>query len=68
MAKDFLQDHGVHFTDIDVSVDNVRRAEMVELTGQLGVPVIRIDEEGKEPIVMVGFDPNLLAKSAGIAA
>ncbi len=60
-AKEFLTSHGIHFVDIDVSQDQVRRAEMVEMTGQLGVPVIRVDEEGKDPVVMVGFDQNLLA-------
>jgi hypothetical protein len=35
---------------------------MVEMTGQLGVPVIRIGDE-----VMIGFNPAQMAKTLGIA-
>ncbi len=55
MAKDFLQEHGVEFTEIDVSVDQQKAQEMVEKTGQMGVPVIIINKDGKEEI-LVGFD------------
>jgi glutaredoxin 3 len=50
-AKKFLDDRGVHFTDIDVSRDRQAAEEMVRLTGQMGVPVIVIDGE-----VIVGFN------------
>ena len=39
-----------------------KRKEMVEMTGQLGVPVIRIGEE-----VMVGFNQAQLAKILEVA-
>ena len=51
MAKDYFASRGVSFQDFDVSVDEVARKEMVELSGQLGVPVIVINGE-----VIVGFD------------
>jgi hypothetical protein len=35
---------------------------MVEMTGQLGVPVIKIGDE-----VMVGFNPDQMAKLLGVA-
>jgi len=52
-AKDFFTEHNVAFTDHDVAVDLERRAEMVDLTGQMGVPVIRIGDD-----VVVGFDED----------
>ena len=50
-AKEFLQQHGVRFRDIDVSTDQVAANEMVRKSGQQGVPVITVDNE-----VIVGFD------------
>jgi len=50
-AKDFFTANGVDFEDSDVSVDDVKRNEMIEKTGQMGVPVIIIDDQ-----VVVGFD------------
>lgn len=63
MAKDFLKEHGVAFTDYDVQNDLEKRQEMIEKSGQMGVPVIDVDGE-----VMVGFDRERLAALAGVAA
>jgi len=51
MAKDFLKDNKVEFENINVSDDREAAQEMVEKSGQMGVPVIIIGEE-----VIVGFD------------
>ena len=50
-AKDFFTAHNISFTDYDVAVDAEKRKEMVDLTGQMGVPVIHIGDD-----VVVGFD------------
>lgn len=50
-AKDFFAANNVAFTDVDVAADVEKRQEMVEMTGQMGVPVIRIGDD-----VIVGFD------------
>jgi glutaredoxin 3 len=50
-AKDYLKDKGVQFSDFNVAEDQAKLQEMVQLTGQRGVPVIRIGDE-----VIVGFD------------
>jgi glutaredoxin-like YruB-family protein len=49
--KTYLKERDIDFKDIDVAVDEKAREEMVEKTGQLGVPVINIDGE-----FVVGFD------------
>ena len=67
-AKDFLTDHNTAFTDVDVSTDIDLKRKVVEMTGQMGVPVIVIEEEGQEPDIMVGFSQSLLASKLGIAA
>lgn len=50
-AKDFFNANNVEFTDYDVASDTEKRQEMIEMTGQMGVPVIRIGDD-----VVVGFD------------
>jgi glutaredoxin len=63
MAKDFLSEHNVPFTDYDVQNDLEKRAEMAQKSGGMAVPVIDVDGH-----VMVGFDRDKLAELAGIAA
>jgi glutaredoxin 3 len=63
MAKEFFTEHNVPFTNYDVSVDADKRNEMIQLTGQLGVPVIVLDGS-----VMVGYDKDKLATKLGIEA
>lgn len=61
VAKEFLSSHNVPFTDVDVSVDATAREEMVQKSGQLGVPVFDIDGQ-----IVVGYNEQLLSKVAGI--
>lgn len=51
LAKDFFDQNGVEVEVFDVSIDEVKRNEMVEKSGQMGVPVIDINGE-----IVVGFD------------
>lgn len=55
-AKDFLKENGVAFEDVDVSRDHARAMEMVNKSGQMGVPVI--DVAGQ---IVVGFRPDVLS-------
>lgn len=57
IAKDWLTERNIPFVDYNVGENVERRKEMMELTGQLGVPVIKIGDE-----VMVGFNPEQMAK------
>lgn len=56
-AKEYLSQKGVAYTDYDVGVDREKAREMVQKSGQMGVPVIIIDNE-----IVVGFNQNLLDK------
>ena len=62
-AKEFFKQHNVAFDVIDVAADTTKRAEMIEKSGQMGVPVIVIDDE-----VVVGFDKMRLSELLGITA
>jgi glutaredoxin 3 len=50
-AKEFFTEHNVAYTEHDVAADTEKRAEMIDMTGQMGVPVIRIGDD-----VIIGFD------------
>ena len=54
-AKDFFDANKVKYTDYNVASDLQKRKEMVEKSGQLGVPVITIGSE-----TVVGFDEEKL--------
>jgi len=54
-AKDYLRQRGVEFTEYDVSVDRDAAEEMVAKSGQMGVPVIAIDDQ-----IVIGFDRTRL--------
>jgi glutaredoxin-like YruB-family protein len=59
-AKAFFDENNVRYTDVNVAEDAAQRQEMIELTGQMGVPVIRIDDD-----VVVGFDEGKLKELVG---
>ncbi|MCF7815990.1 MAG: glutaredoxin family protein [Candidatus Pacebacteria bacterium] len=59
-AKAFFDENNVVYTDSNVAEDLEKRKEMVDLTGQMGVPVIRVDDE-----VIVGFDEAKLRELLG---
>ena len=50
-AKEYLKSKNIDFQNIDVSSDEQATEEMVKFSGQMGVPVIVIDNN-----VVVGFD------------
>ena len=63
MAKEFFTANNVSFINYNVGVDTIKRKEMFEKSGQMGVPVIVIDD--KE--LIVGFDKNKLSNLLGVS-
>lgn len=59
--KEWLKQHKIKFEERDVSKDSRAAQEMIEKSGQMGVPVIEID--GK---IVVGFDVKALKKLLNI--
>jgi len=57
MAKEFLSRKGVEYVERNVAQDQQARQDMVNKTGQYGVPVIVVDDEA-----IVGFDQAKLEK------
>lgn len=67
VTKQFLQEHGVPYTEIDVGSDPEKAREMIQKSGQMGVPVIVIGE-GEEEQLIVGFDKARIAAALGIGS
>ena len=63
MAKEYFKENNVAFTDYNVAADAGKRQEMMEKSGQLGVPVIQIDNE-----LIVGFNKPVISKALGLSA
>ena len=56
-AKDYLSRKGIHYVDYNVAENKDKAKEMIQKSGQMGVPVIIVDNE-----IMVGFNQALLDK------
>jgi glutaredoxin 3 len=57
MAKDFLKEKNISYTEYDVASNIEKRKEMMDKTGQMGVPVIDIEGE-----IIIGFDKPQIVK------
>lgn len=55
--KNFLKERNIQFEDIDVSQNEIAQKEMIEKSGQYGVPVVDIDGE-----IIIGFDQDKIKK------
>ena len=64
-AKEFFDANNVEYKEVDVSVDSEAASEMVQKSGQMGVPVITVEKDGKEELV-VGFDRAKLSELLGV--
>jgi glutaredoxin 3 len=54
-AKHFLEENKVEFDVIDVSEDREAAIDVVNKTGQMSIPIIKIDDE-----YLVGFNKDAL--------
>jgi len=61
MAKAYFKENSIEYKEVDVASDLKARQEMIEKSGQIGVPVI--DVGGK---IVVGFDKGRLSDLLGI--
>jgi glutaredoxin 3 len=57
VAKDYFKEHGIDYTEYNVGTDAEKRQEMIDITHQLGVPVIVVGDTA-----MVGFQESKVAE------
>ena len=61
MAKAYFKEHNVQYTEYNVGRDAEKRQEMINMTHQLGVPVIVVGDTA-----MVGFQESKVAELLGM--
>lgn len=61
MAKEFFKDNNISYTEHDVASDQEKRAEMIDMSGQMGVPVIVIGDD-----LIIGFDEPKVKEILGM--
>jgi len=66
MLKDYLKGKKVSFEDINVAEDEAAANEMVEKSGQMGVPVAIITTDSGQEKVIIGFDKSQINQILGI--
>jgi len=60
-TKQFLKENNIIFEDLDVSTNQQAVEEVIQKSGQMGVPVL--DIEGQ---IIVGFDRERIKQELGI--
>jgi glutaredoxin len=63
MAKDFFQRNKVEYQEFDVGVDLAKRKEMIDKSGQMGVPVIMVGDD-----MVIGFNKPKLEQLLNVTA
>ena len=67
MAKEYFTANNVAYENIDVTANNYEKVpELMDISGQQGVPVIVIGE-GEKRQVIVGFDKPKVAAALGLS-
>jgi len=61
MAKEFFTENKVEFVEYNVAENTEKRTEMVEKSGQMGVPVIFIGDE-----MIIGFNEPKIRELLGL--
>ena len=61
MAKEFFKENNVSYESFDVASDMEKRTEMLERSGQMGVPVIIIGNN-----LIIGFNKPKISELLGI--
>ena len=56
MAKEFFKEKNISYTEYTVASDAEKRAEMIDRSGQMGVPVIQIGDN-----IVIGFDQKAIS-------
>lgn len=62
MAKEYFKENNIAYTEHDVAADMEQRKIMIDKSGQMGVPVIQIDND-----LVVGFNKPVVASLLGLA-
>lgn len=65
--KQFLDEKGVKYEDVNVEEDQAAAEEMVKLSGQMGVPFTTITKDDGSVVGQVGYDQHWLTDQLQLA-
>jgi glutaredoxin 3 len=60
-AKEFFKKHNIQYVEHNVAADAEKRAEMIDISGQMGVPVIQIDDN-----IVIGYNEKAFHELLGV--
>lgn len=60
-TKEFFKENNIEYTNYNVAEDPEKRKEMIEKSGQMGVPVVFVGNE-----MVIGFDEERLRELLGL--
>jgi glutaredoxin 3 len=63
MSKELFKANSIPYTEHNVAADMEKRQEMIDKSGQMGVPVIFVGDE-----MIIGFDKKRLDAALGLGA
>jgi glutaredoxin 3 len=67
MLKSYLHSKGFPYEEKHIDQDRVFAQELLDKSQQMGVPFTIIEEDGQEPIAILGFDKSRLDQVLGLA-
>ena len=66
MEREYLDSKGVGYEEIFVDHNMKKAREMIELSGQMGVPFTVIEKENGETVEILGFDKQKIDETLGL--
>ena len=60
-VKEFLKNNNIEFADLNVATNDSAREEMIDKSGQMGVPVVEINNK-----IITGFDQEAITKALNL--
>lgn len=67
MLKGYLISKNIKFAEKNVDQDSALAQELVDKSNQMSVPFTLIEEDGQEPIAILGFDRPQVDQALGLA-
>lgn len=67
METEYLQSKGIQFEEIYVDQDPKKAEEMVNISGQMGVPFTVIKKQDGSRVTILGFDRVKINEALGIS-
>jgi arsenate reductase-like glutaredoxin family protein len=65
MLKNWLENNSIKYTDYSVDVNPIAAQNMINISGQMGVPFTVIEKDNGKTVKIVGFDKSKFESELG---